>query len=153
MDLLNEFDVREVCFTCKVIVLPRSRHCNICQVCVDRFDHHCQWLNNCVGSRNHGYFLVFIFTQTVYLFLVACALVLFYVEQIQNTRRSEEAAYIQVMSSTCGTPAENFTDLCFIVQQDYLSDKNSKIVIHIIDALIFFLSVGFAFPVLQLFIL
>ena len=62
VDLLDEFDVREVCPTCKVIILPRSRHCNICNICVDRFDHHCQWMNNCVGSRNHCYFLVFVFT-------------------------------------------------------------------------------------------
>ena len=148
MDLLDEFDVREVCFTCKVIVLPRSRHCNICQVCVDRFDHHCQWLNNCVGSRNHGYFLVFVFTQTIYLFLVAGALVSFYIDQI--ILRHHET---HQMISTCGTPTEHLSDLCFIAQQDLLSDKNSKIVIHIIDALIFFLSIGFAFPVLQLFIL
>lgn len=54
MELLDNFDVREICPTCKVITLPRSRHCIICNTCVDRFDHHCQWLNNCIGRRNHG---------------------------------------------------------------------------------------------------
>ena len=146
MNLLDEFDVREVCPTCKVIVLPRSRHCNICKVCVDRFDHHCQWLNNCVGSRNHGYFLVFVFTQAAYLFLVAGAVVSSYIDQFHLDELEQYK-----MISTCGTPQKHWTDLCFIIDADLLSDKSSKIVTHVLDALILILSAGFAFPVLQLF--
>jgi hypothetical protein len=31
------------------------------------FDHHCPFINNCLGSRNHKYFLVFVFGYLVFL--------------------------------------------------------------------------------------
>ena len=60
MMLLEEFESTELCPECEVIILPRSRHCNVCNKCVDRFDHHCPWLNNCVGRRNHSFFIIFV---------------------------------------------------------------------------------------------
>ena len=29
-----------------------ASHCGTCGVCVNGFDHHCQAVNNCIGSRN-----------------------------------------------------------------------------------------------------
>jgi hypothetical protein len=39
----------------------RSRHCHYCNCCVMKFDHHCLWINNCVGALNIGKFYLFIF--------------------------------------------------------------------------------------------
>lgn len=39
-----------------------SRHCRHCDKCVHLFDHHCPWLNNCVGSGNYRYFVMVVST-------------------------------------------------------------------------------------------
>jgi hypothetical protein len=35
-------------------------HCKECGRCVDRSDHHCPWIDNCVGLGNHRSFFCFI---------------------------------------------------------------------------------------------
>ena len=50
VNLLKKFHPDDMCPRCNVLTTPRSQHCNICEVCVEGWDHHCPWLNNCVGS-------------------------------------------------------------------------------------------------------
>ncbi|KAG8088554.1 hypothetical protein GUJ93_ZPchr0010g10070 [Zizania palustris] len=45
------------CSLCEVEVLQHSKHCRVCDKCVDGFDHHCRWLNNCIGKRNYKRFI------------------------------------------------------------------------------------------------
>lgn len=46
------------CTLCGTYVLVQSKHCGECNRCVSGFDHHCRWLNNCVGRANYPLFAV-----------------------------------------------------------------------------------------------
>lgn len=50
------------CAFCKMIQPPRAKHCRDCNCCVLRNDHHCPFVNNCIGQRNYVYFCGFLFS-------------------------------------------------------------------------------------------
>uniref|UniRef100_A0A5F8A2V1 Palmitoyltransferase n=2 Tax=Macaca mulatta TaxID=9544 RepID=A0A5F8A2V1_MACMU len=55
------------CRYCLVLQPLRARHCRECRRCVRRYDHHCPWMENCVGERNHPLFVVYLALQLVVL--------------------------------------------------------------------------------------
>lgn len=50
--------VKLLCHSCKCLKRPRSRHCDKCNHCVQDFDHHCLYLNSCIGKENRLDFLM-----------------------------------------------------------------------------------------------
>jgi len=74
LSLLLKNEADKICPECVILKPERSKHCEFCGACVSVFDHHCPWINNCIGSRNHKYFLLFIFStllSVIYLGILA----------------------------------------------------------------------------------
>ncbi|CAH8656607.1 unnamed protein product [Schistosoma intercalatum] len=57
--------LQRFCTTCFIRKPLRSKHCSTCDRCVARFDHHCPWIYNCVGMKNHFYFIIYLLSTSV----------------------------------------------------------------------------------------
>ncbi|KAK7324797.1 hypothetical protein VNO77_28644 [Canavalia gladiata] len=63
------------CRVCRIFRPPRSCHCAICDNCVERYDHHCPWIGQCIGLRNHRFYIalvIFALIFYVYIFAFSC---------------------------------------------------------------------------------
>ncbi|XP_068621040.1 probable palmitoyltransferase ZDHHC24 [Battus philenor] len=60
-----------ICTLCECPRPPRAWHCNTCNVCIIKRDHHCTFFACCIGYYNHRYFMLFvldIFVSMLYSF-------------------------------------------------------------------------------------
>jgi hypothetical protein len=67
---LKSVEYSSKCNKCNKKKPLRAHHCQTCGLCVMKMDHHCPWINNCVGQNNQRYFVLFL-THT----LIGCVFI------------------------------------------------------------------------------
>lgn len=86
--MVNGMTVKvKYCDTCMLYRPPRCSHCSICDNCVERFDHHCPWVGQCIGRRNYRFFFMFVSSATL-LCIYVFGFCWVYVVKIKNSEES-----------------------------------------------------------------
>eukprot|EP01063_Lacrimia_lanifica_P011897 TRINITY_DN18563_c0_g1_i1.p2 TRINITY_DN18563_c0_g1~~TRINITY_DN18563_c0_g1_i1.p2 ORF type:complete len:305 (+),score=89.14 TRINITY_DN18563_c0_g1_i1:75-989(+) len=91
----------EYCRKCEAHKMPRVRHCAYCRRCVARYDHHCDWVDNCIGYRNHKFFVLFLWYVTA--MIIHYFYVLFYgvFRSPDAHKRAPQSTFLLTAFLTC----------------------------------------------------
>lgn len=87
------------CRTCKQEKPARSKHCSVCNSCILLADHHCVWINNCVGMGNYFYFFSFLVSNMTLLFYAFLRLL--YIEFTKH--QDERIEPLLILTILCGS--------------------------------------------------
>lgn len=71
--IYKEFNTEKykICRKCNLLIdkCLKIIHCDICDVCCEKYDHHCPWIGKCIGKNNYYSFKFFVISNILYILL------------------------------------------------------------------------------------
>jgi len=122
----------DFCFKCSVFKTDNIKHCVICDKCCKEFDHHCLWLDNCIGKNNYNFFKIilynFFFDILINIIIAIFSLVAFYMndddddKEYKNGSNNEETLHLFYdFLKNCFYKLEIFSNYIHIISIIFLS--------------------------------
>jgi len=125
-------EIEDFCPNCLVRTQYRSKHCLVCQQCIDEFDHHCFWVGNCIGKKNYTLFFIFLIYILINTFFNIVVNIYYLITEIQNE---------ETLEGTTAFPGFYFGNI-------FIYNKIFRIIVSII---IFVICILFFIPLFNLF--
>jgi len=91
-DFLFNSDKPE-CKKCHFPKINRSKHCRVCDKCIEKFDHHCIWINNCVGAKNFRYFFYFLLIHWILVTYAGILVIIIFYYEIKEKNLLKQLFY------------------------------------------------------------
>lgn len=104
----QEVDVKETkksgerrhCKWCAKYKPDRCHHCRVCKTCILKMDHHCPWIYNCVGFRNHKFFFLLLFYSAAACIWITVTMIPTVKAAIDNADNSFVAMFLVLFAET-----------------------------------------------------
>lgn len=97
--LEKSIEKTHTCTICQTYKPPRCHHCKRCNRCYLKFDHHCVFIDTCVGFHNYKFFIQFLVAN---FFLVLYYVVILCIEFGIEGDHSTQVVTNVVVSTTLG---------------------------------------------------
>lgn len=115
------------CQWCDVILSSlQTKHCSLCNKCIEGFDHHCKWLNQCIGSHNYCHFVTSI-TSACILCVIICLLSVVEISLLYTCKISQTCIKPLFLNTNLDPVVFTFLSMIFLL----LSAFGSGLLIHL----------------------
>lgn len=111
LSMLNaDTRIQTICLRCVQYKPIRAYHCDTCNTCIEQYDHHCPWINNCVGKSNIKRFIVFLvllFVVINWILVITIQFVLVIINDFED-----EVAFFELQDWVSSNPIILYTYVC-----------------------------------------